>query len=74
MALKVHLLGRLLEIEGTRGSAIPYLGYVEVNLQILGIKGYSEDVLLLIISTTPYSKKVPVMVGSKITDRAMGMM
>ena len=49
MTLKVNALGRLLELEGTRGSAIPYLGYVEVNLQIPGIKGYNEDVLLLII-------------------------
>ena len=32
MTLKVHPLGRLLELEGTRGSAIPNLGYIEVNL------------------------------------------
>ena len=73
MALKVYPLDRPLELEGTRCSAIPYLGYVEVNLQIPGIKGYNEDILLLVILTTTYSKKVPVVVGSKITDRAMGM-
>ena len=66
-------LDRLLELEGTRGSAIPYCGYVEVNLQILGTRGYNEDVLLLVILTKTYSEKVPVMVGSKIIDRAMGM-
>ena len=42
--LKVHPLGRMLELEGTRDSAIPYLGYIEVNLQVLGIKGYNENI------------------------------
>ena len=72
--MKVHPLGRLLELEGTGGSAIPYLGCVEVNLQIPGIKGYNEDILLLVIPTMTYSEKVLIMVRSKIIDRAMGMM
>ena len=74
MTLKVCPLGRLLDLEGTRGSATLYLGYVEVNLQIPGIKGYNEDVLLLVIQTTTYSEKVPVMVRTKFIDRVMGMM
>ena len=55
--LKIQPLGQLLELEGTGGAAIPYLGFVEVNLQILGTRGYSEDVLLLAIPTTAYAKK-----------------
>ena len=74
LTLEVHPLGRLLELEGTGGSTFLYPGYVEVNLQIPGIKGYNEDILLLVILTTTYSKKVPVMVGSKIIDRVMEMM
>ena len=31
-----------------------YLGYIEVNLQIPGMKGYNEDILLLVIPTTTY--------------------
>ena len=73
MALWVQPLDSLLELEGTGSSAIPYLGYVEVSLQILGIKGYNEDILLLVIPMMIYAKKVLVMVGSKIIDRAMGM-
>ena len=69
----VHSLNWLLELEDTGGSAILYLGYVEVNLQIPGIRGYNEDILLLVILTTTYSEKVLVMVGSKLIDRAMGM-
>ena len=47
LTLQIQPLGSLLELEGTGGSTIPYLRYVEVNLQILGIKNYNEDVLLL---------------------------
>ena len=38
--------------------AIPYLGYIEVNLQIPGIRGYNEDVMLLVILTMIYAEKV----------------
>ena len=37
LGLKIQPLGQLLELEGTGGAAIPYLGFVEVNLQIPGI-------------------------------------
>ena len=73
MALRVHPSDRLLELEGTGDSSIPYLGYVEVNLQIPSIGGYNKDVLLLVILTMTYAKKVPVIVGSNIIDSAMGM-
>ena len=72
--LTLQPLGWLLELEGRGGSAIPYLRFVEVNLQIPGIKNYNEDMLLLVIPTTTYSEMVLVMVGSKIIDRAMSMM
>ena len=74
LGLKIQPLGWLLELEGTGGAAIPYLRFVEVNLQILGIRGYNEDVLLLAIPTTAYAEGVPVMVGSKIIDRALSCM
>ena len=74
LALQIQPLGWLLELEGTVASAIPYLRFVEVNLQIPGIKYYNEDVLLLVIPTMTYSETVPVMVGSKIIDRAMSLM
>ena len=70
LALQIQPLGQLLELEGTGGAAIPYLRFVEVNLQILGIRNYNEDVLLLVIPTMTYSDKVLVMVGSKIIVKA----
>ena len=74
LGLKIQPLGQLLELEGTGGAAIPYLRFVEVNLQILGIRSYKEDVLLLPIPTTAYAERVPVMVGSKIIDKALSCM
>ena len=71
LALQIQPLGQLLELEGTQGSTIPYLRFMEVNLQIPGIKHYNEDVLLLVIPTTTYSEMVLVVVGSKIIDRSM---
>ena len=74
LGLEIQPLGWLLELEGTGGAAIPYLRFVEVNLQILGIRRYNEDVLLLAIPTTAYTERVPVVVGSKIIDRALSCM
>ena len=54
---EIQPLGQLLELEGTGGAAIPYLGFVEVNLQIPGVRRYNEDVLLLAIPTTTYFRK-----------------
>ena len=58
--LKIQPFGWLLELEGTGGATIPYLGFVEVNLQIPGIRRYNEDVLLLAIPTMAYAERVPV--------------
>ena len=72
--LEIQPLGQLLELEGTGGAAIPYLRFVEVNLQIPGVRRYNEDVLLLAIPTMTYSKRVPVIVGSKIIDKTLSCM
>ena len=50
------------------------LDIVEVNLLILGIRNNNEDVLLLVIPITTYSKMVLVVVGSKIIDKALSLM
>ena len=49
-------------------------GFVEVNLQIPRIRRYNKDVLLLAIPTMAYAERVPVVVGSKIIDRALSCM
>ena len=74
LGLEIQPLGRLLELKGTGSAAIPYLRFVEVNLQIPGIRGYNKDVLLLAIPTMAYAERVLVMVGLKIIDRALSCM
>ena len=74
LTLQIKPLSQLLELEGMGGAAIPYLRFVEVNLQIPGIRNYNEDVLLLVIPTMTYSKTVPVMVGTKIINKALSLM
>ena len=74
LALQIKPLGWLLKLEGTGGASIPYFGFVEVNLQIPGIRHYNEDVLLLVIPTMTYSETVLVMVVSKIIDKALSLM
>ena len=74
LGLEIQPLGQLLELEGTGGATIPYLRFVEVNLQIPGIRRYNEDVLLLAIPTMTYTERVPVVVGSKIIDKALSCM
>ena len=65
LALEVHPLGRLLELEGMGGSVIPYLAYVEVNLQITCIKSYNEDVPLLVYLPQPSLRRSQLWLGSK---------
>ena len=73
IALQVHPLDRLMKLETTSRATIPYMGYVEVNLQIPVIRVTVKDVILLVILTMTYAEKVRVMVGSKIINRAMGV-
>ena len=74
LGLEIQPLGQLLELEGTGGAATTYLGFVEVNLQIPGIRRYNKDVLLLAIPTMAYTEIVLVVVGSKIIDKALSCM
>ena len=49
---------------------IPYLGYVEVRMQIPGINSFYQDVLMLVSHTTTHChKRVPIHMGSRIIDQ-----
>ena len=67
-------IGSVIWARGDGGTAIPYLGFLEVNIWISGITNYNEDVLLLAIPTMTYSEMILVMVGSKIIDKALSLM
>ena len=64
MGLKILNLESLLDIEGGGGIAIPYIGYVEVNLQIPEIRNYNKDALMMVMNDSRYGKKVPFSIGT----------
>ena len=54
------------------GADIPYLGYVEVKMQIPGISSFEQDILMLVSHTTTHCHKwVPFQVGSRISDQVV---
>ena len=67
---EIQPLEHLVPIEGSGGANVPYLGYVEVRMCILGINSFDRDVLMLVSSTTTcYHQRVPIQVGSCIFDQ-----
>ena len=67
---EIQPLEHLVPIEGSGGVNVPYLGYVEVRMHILGIDSFDKDVLMLACPTTTcYHERVPIQVGSHIIDQ-----
>ena len=67
---EIQPLDKLVLIEGSRGTDVPYLGYVEVRMHILGISSFEQNVLMLIsYTTTHYHKRVPIQVDSHIINQ-----
>ena len=62
-------LNQLVEIEGTGGDSIKYIGYTEATLTLpLGTQFFDIEALLLVLPSTDYQKRVPVTIGTTITD------
>ena len=67
---EIQPLDHLVLIEGSRGADVPYLGYVEVRMHILGIHSFDRNVLMFVShTTTHYHQRVPIQVGSHIIDQ-----
>ena len=50
---------------------VPYLGYVEVHLQIPEVKAFDQDVLLLIIPNSAQTQCTPITLGTLHIDMAI---
>ena len=68
LGLPFRQLESLLEIEGSRGIDVPYLGYTKVNLRVPGVKAFDEDILVVIQHDSTYSARVPVALGTLYID------
>ena len=67
---EIQPLDHLVPIEGSGGADVPYLGYVEVRMHILGIHSFDQDVLMLVShATTHYHQRVPIQVDSHLIDQ-----
>ena len=62
--LPIWQLQQLLDFEGFGGVDIPYIGYTQIQLQILGVKDYNKDILVLIQKDSHYLEQVPVILGT----------
>ena len=59
LKLEPKQLQSILQIEGSRGLEVLYVGYVEVCLRIPEVKAFDQDVLLLIIPDSAHTHNMP---------------
>ena len=66
-------LQSILQIEGSGGLDVPYLGYVEAHLGIPEIKAFDHDVLFLIVPDSAHTQHTPITLGILHIDMAIKM-
>ena len=71
LKLEPWQLQSILQIEGSGGLDVPYLGYVETRLRIPGIKAFDNDVLLLIVPDSAHIHHTPITLGTLHIDMAI---
>ena len=69
--LKPQQLWSILQIEGSGGLDVPYLGYVEICLRIPKIKAFDNDILLLIVPDSAHTYHSPITLGTLYIDMAI---
>ena len=70
--IQIHLLTQLVNTEGPGGNTIEYVGYAETKLSFpMGSQNFNIEALPLVLPTTEYHKRVPVAIGTTITDMAV---
>ena len=69
---QIHPLDKLVEIEGIGGDLIKYIGYIEATLILhLGSHSFETEALLMVLPSTDYQQRVPVVIGTTVTDMAV---
>ena len=71
LKLEPKLLQSILQIEGSGGLEVPYLGYVEVHLEIPEVKAFNQDVLLLTVPDSTHTRSTPIALGTLHIDMAI---
>ena len=61
-----------LGVEGSAGTDIPYLGYMEANLKLPTANNYNSDQLFLVVEQhTMFGEQVPIQVGTNFQDEIL---
>ena len=69
--IQIHPLDNWLKLRGL-GDIIKYIGYIEATLILpLGSQSFETEVLLLVLPSTDYQQRVPIAIGTTITDMAV---
>ena len=71
--LEPRQLQSILQIEGSGGLEVPYLGYVEVWLELPEVKAFNHDVLLLIVPDSAHMQCTPITLGTLHINMAIKM-
>ena len=71
LKLEPKQLQSILQIEGSGGLEVLYLGYVEVHLQIPEVNAFDQDMLLLIIPDSAHTQCTPIILGTLHIDMAI---
>ena len=66
--LKIQNLKEILPLEGAAGIKVPYLGYVEAQLEIPSVDAFNEDCLFLVMPDHEYGQQVPVTISTLHID------
>ena len=64
LEMEVKSLRTILDLGGTGGLTIPYLGSVETRLWIPEVKAFDRDVLMLVVPDSSYCNRVPIALGT----------
>ena len=68
-SFSLHPIGKLVTIEAANGLPIPYLGFVQVNIELapdLTACQASTSVLMFVCPDTPYTTDVPIILGTNV--------
>ena len=71
LGLVVSPLERVLNIEGSGGCEVPYLGITEGKVELEEVKGFEQEVVFLVVPDSPYGKICPIQLGTKIIDAVL---
>ena len=62
-------------MRGLGGDSIKYVGYIEAKLTLpLGSQTFEVEALLLVLPSADYQNRVPVAIGTAITDMVVDFM